>query len=152
MSAGRCPVLFALALLAGGCGDSLGPRPTAVQPPLAQSVATRSLSVLRQAKTAPLLATYQVSVWAYVGRASTVTVSYLPAKGQTVGDPFLRFAIPRNGLVAGANGAAPNSGDSIVVTITIDPPSFLADFEPSGVLCSRTSPVTLGFCGGLSQQ
>src|SRR6266699_2762569 len=112
MSARRFPVLFALALLAGGCGDSLGPRPTAVQPPLAQSVATRLLSVLRQAKTAP------------------------------------RFAIPRNGLVAGANGACLKSGDSILVTLTIDPSSFLVDFQPSGVLFSKTSPATLGFWYG----
>jgi len=148
MSARRFPVLFALAVLAGGCGDSLGPRPTAVQPPLAQSVASRSIPVLRQSKTAPALATYQVAVWAYVGRASTATVSYLPAKGQTVGDPFLRFAIPRNGLVAGANGAALKSGDSILVTLTIDPSSFLVDFQPSGVMFSKTSPATLGFWYG----
>jgi hypothetical protein len=148
MSANRLPILFALALLAGGCGEGLGPRPIAVQPPLFQATATKPVSVLRQGKTAPLLATYQVSVWAYVGRASAVSVRYLTAKGQTVGDTFLRFNIPKGGLVAGANGAALKSGDSILVTLTIDPTSFLVDFQPSGVLFSKTSSATLGFWYG----
>ncbi len=148
MSARRFPILFALALLAGGCGDGLGPRPTAVQPPLAMTVATKTVSMLRQGKTAPPLATYQVSVWAYVGRASAVSVRYLPAKGQTVGDTFLRFNIPKGGLVAGANGAPLKSGDSILVTLSIDPTSFMVDFQPSGVLFSKTSPATLGFWYG----
>jgi hypothetical protein len=143
----RVRTSIALALLAAACTDAVGPRPT-VQPPLAESVASRSIPLLRQGKTAPALATYQVAVWAYVGRASTVTVSYLPARGQTVGDTFLRFAIPRNGLVAGANGAALKSGDSILVTLTIDPTSFLVDFQPAGVLFSKTSAATLSFWYG----
>ncbi len=140
--------LIPLALLAAACTDGIGPVPPAMERPLAQSVASRSIPMLRQAKTAPPLATYQVSFWAYVGKASAVAVNYLPAKGQLVGDPFLRFSIPRDGLVAGANGATLKSGDSILVTLNIDPVSFLVDFQPSGVLFSKTSPATLGFWYG----
>lgn len=139
----RTPI--ALALLAVACTDSTGPRSTAVEPPLAQSVASRSIPMVRQAKTAPALAIYQVSFWAYVGRASAVDVSYVPAKGQTVGDPFLRFSVPRGGLIAGANGVVLKSGDSILVTLTIDPVYFLVDFQPSGALFSKTSPAVLKF-------
>jgi hypothetical protein len=141
----RLKTFIALALLAAACTESTGPRPAAVQPPLAQSVASRSLPMVRQAKTAPPLASYQVSFWAYVGRASAVNVRYLPAKGQTVGDPFLRFSVPRNGLIAGADGAGLKSGDSILVTLTVDPVTFLVDFQPSGALFSKTSPAVLGF-------
>ncbi|PYP08615.1 MAG: hypothetical protein DMD59_11690 [Gemmatimonadetes bacterium] len=140
--------LIPLALLAAACTDGIGPVPSALERPLAQSVASRSIPMLRQAKTAPSLATYQVSFWAYVGKASAVAVNYLPAKGQSVGDPFLRFSIPRGGLVAGANGATLKSGDSILVTLNIDPVSFLVDFQPSGVLFSKTSPAILGFWYG----
>ena len=143
----RVNTTIALALLAAACTDATGPRHP-VPPPLAESVASRSIPMLRQGKTAPALATYQVAVWAYVGRASTATVSYLPAKGQTVGDPFLRFSIPKNGLIAGADGAPLKGGDSILVTLTIDATSFLVDFQPSGVLFSKTSPATLGFWYG----
>ena len=138
-------LLIVLALLAAACTDSTGPRPTAVEPPLALSTASRSIPMARQAKTAPALATYQVSFWAYVGRASAVSVSYLPARGQTVGDPFLRFSIPKGALIAGANGAVLKSGDSIRVTLTIDPVYFLVDFQPSGALFSKTTPAVLGF-------
>jgi hypothetical protein len=148
MSLCRRSIVVALALLAAACTEGIGPLPTAVQPPLAQSVASRSIPMLRQAKTAPPLATYQVSLWAYVGKASAVTVSYLPAKGQLVGDSFLRFNIPKSGLVAGAAGASLKSGDSILVTLTIDPVSFLVDFQPSGVLFSKTSAATLAFWYG----
>ena len=141
----RLKAPIALALLAAACTDSTGPRPPAVEAPLAQAVATKSLPMARQAKTAPALATYQVSFWAYVGRASAVNVSYLPARGQTVGDPFLRFAVPKGGLIAGANGAVLKSGDSILITVTIDPVYFLVDFQPSGAVFSKTSPAVLGF-------
>jgi hypothetical protein len=147
----RAKTAIALALLVVACTDATGPRPT-VSPPLAESLASRSIPMLRQSKTAPALETYQLAVWAYVGRASTATVRYVPARGQTVGDTFLRFNIPRNGLVAGANGAALKSGDSILVTLTVDPTSFLVDFQPSGVLFSKTSPATLGFWYGRANQ
>ena len=141
----RLKTPIALALLAAACTDTTGPRPTAVDAPMAQSVASRSIPMARQAKTAPPLATYQVSFWAYVGRASAVNVSYLPAKGQIVGDPFLRFSIPKGALIAGANGAVLKSSDSIRITLTIDPVYFLVDFQPSGALFSKTSPAVLGF-------
>ncbi len=143
----RLAIVAALTVLAAACSDLVGPRP-GVSPPLAQSVANSSIPMLRQRRTAPPLATYQVTLWAYVGKASAATVNYLPAKGQTVGDPFLRFNIPRNGLVAGANGAILKSGDSLLVTLTIDPVYFLVDFQPSGVLFSKTAPATLGFWYG----
>src|SRR6266568_6272938 len=97
--------LIPLALLAAACTDGIGPVPPAMERPLAQSVASRSIPMLRQAKTAPSLATYQVSFWAYVGKASAVAVNYLPAKGQSVGDPFLLFSSPTRRLIAVAYAA-----------------------------------------------
>ena len=85
---------------------------------------------------------------AYVGQSSLVTVRYRPTAGQTVGDPFLRFEIPRNGLIAGASGVPLRRGDAIAMTLTIDPNSFLVDFQPSGVIFAANAPARLAIWYG----
>src|SRR5947209_14145048 len=101
------------------------------------------MHILQQAPTAPPLQTYQVSFWAYTGQASTVTVNYQPAAGQAVGQPFLRFDIPKNGLRAGADGVSLKRGDSVFVTLTMDPVNLSVAFQPTGVLFSIGSPASL---------
>ena len=101
------------------------------------------MHILRQSPTAPPLETYQVSFWAYKGKASTVTVNYQPAAGQWGGQPFLRFDIPKHGLAAGTDGARLGRGDSVWVTLTIDSVNFSVHFRPSGVLFSNNSPANL---------
>jgi hypothetical protein len=107
-----------------------------------------SLPILQQSASAPALETYRVAFTAYVGQSSLVTVRYQPSAGQLVGDPFLRFEIPRNGLVAGASGAALRRGDSVAMTLTIDPVTFLVDFQPSGVMFSPSAPARLALWYG----
>jgi hypothetical protein len=144
MCAPRSLIPVALALLAAGCSDATGPVRTAVQQPLAAyGESPTELRMLRQAPTAPPLWTYQVSFWAYKGRASTVTVNYQPAVGDSVGRPFLRFDIPKNGLLGGAGGVPLEGGDSVFVTMTIDTVRFLVDFQPSGVRFSIGSEARL---------
>src|SRR6266702_6584920 len=135
--------LIPLALLAAACTDGIGPVPPAMERPLAQSVATSSIPMLRQAATAPRLKTYQMSFWAKRGTQTTVSVNYRRAPGQPMSDPFLRFKIPINGLVAGAGGVPLNRGDSVLITLTIDTVSFYVDFQPSGVQFSKSSPAQL---------
>lgn len=106
------------------------------------------MRILRQAPTAPPLEAYRLSFWAHVGKASTVTVNYQPAAGQWVGEPFLRFDIPKNGLVAGANGVRLRKGDSVWVTLTIDSLSFSVHFQPAGVLFSTKFPANLAIWYG----
>ena len=133
---------LSLALLAVGCAE--GPVSPAVPAPLADIVGNPTgLHVLRQAPTASPLETYRVSFWAYKGAASTVTVNYRPAAGQSVGQPFLRFAIARNGLLAGGGGMPLRTGDSVAVTLTIDSVGFAVNFQPSGVVFSPGSVATL---------
>ena len=132
-----------LVLVAAGCVDETGPSPTAVQPPLASVVSYSGVHILRQSPTAPRLQAYRVAFWARRGTQTTVGVNYRPAPGKWFGDPFLRFRIPINGLVAGANGVPLARGDSVRITLTIDSLSFLVDFQPSGVLFSTSSPAQL---------
>src|SRR6266566_8448626 len=134
---------FALALCIAGCRDEIGPSPTAVQPPLASVASHTGVHILRQSRTAPRLNAYRASFWARRGAQTTLFLNYRPAPGQSSGDPFLRFRIPINGLVAGANGVPLDRGDSVHITLTIDSLSFVVDFQPSGVAFSTSSPATL---------
>jgi hypothetical protein len=142
----RALIPLALALVAA-CSDQVGPSSAA--PALnAQRVPQGSIPILQQSATAPALASYRVAFWAYVGQSSLVTVRYQPSAGQVVGDPFLRFEIPRNGLVAGASGMPLRRGDSVAISVTIDPGTFLVDFQPSGVMFSPNAPARLALWYG----
>ena len=146
MRARLIPLRLALAAVALGCGDIAAPAPDAVQqPPVAAIVAPAPLPILRQAPTAPLLKTYRMSFWAKRGTQTTVQVNYRKAPGPQPSDPFLRFKIPINGLVAGAGGVPLARGDSVLITLTIDPVYFRVDFQPSGVVFSSSSPAQLAF-------
>ncbi len=141
------PLRLALAMVAAGCSDFAAPSTPAVPPPLAQTVATTTTAIpmLRQAPTAPRLQTYQMSFWARRGTQTTVGVYYRRGPGQPTSEPFLRFKIPINGLVAGANGVPLGRGDSVLITLKIDTTYFRVDFEPSGVIFSSSSPALLAF-------
>lgn len=145
----RCgiPLVLALCVTGGwGCADGIGPQPATVQPPLF-SVAPSypAAHLLQQAPTAPPLGTYQVSFWADWGKESRVRVNYQPAAGEKVGRPFLYFNIPKEGLVA-VGGVLLQKGDSVFITMSIDPVSFAVDFGPSGLRFSAESPATLVMC------
>ncbi len=138
------PLRLALAMVAAGCSDFAAPSTPAV-PPLTQTVATTTaIPMLRQAATAPRLRTYQMSFWAKRGTQTTVGVYYRRVPGQLMSDPFLRFKIPINGLVA-AGGVPLSRGDSVLITLTIDTIYFRVDFQPSGVVFSSSSPAQLAF-------
>jgi len=134
-----------LVLVVAGCTDQTGPSPAAVPAPLAAVVPMPppGTHILRQSVTAPRLQTYQVSFWAKRGTQTTVFVNYRRRPGQWLPDPFLRFRIPINGLVAGAGGVPLARGDSVRITLTIDTVLFNVDFQPSGVLFSKSSPAQL---------
>jgi hypothetical protein len=138
----RYVVPFALVLVAAGCSDQTGPSP--VPAPLADLVSpSPATHILRQSATAPRLTTYQVSFWAKRGTQRTVFVNYRRAPWQWFPDPFLRFKIPINGLVAGAGGVPLARGDSVRITLTIDTVFFNVEFQPSGVEFSKSSPAQL---------
>jgi hypothetical protein len=143
MRACRSLTLLAIPLVLAACQDATAPVGREASGPPQYSVSSSTISVLRQAPTAPPLETYRLSFWAYVGKPATVTVNYKPAPGQWVGAPFLRFAIPANGLVTGAGGTPLNYGDSVLVTLSVDSLAFAVHLDPSGVQFSPFFPATL---------
>jgi hypothetical protein len=59
------------------------------------------------------------------------------------GEEFLRFEVPGDGLFRKPDGSAFQTGDSILITVTIDDPSrFLFRFEPLG--CGSARRIRLG--------
>lgn len=139
----RYMMLLTLALIVAGCSDQTGPSPLGAQPSFAEVVSLTGTHVLRQSPTAPPLETYRVSFWARKDRASRVMVNYLPRSGQSAGEPFLLFYIPRYGLKQGPDRSHLNGRDSILITLTIDPDNFVVDFQPSGVVFDRRHRASL---------
>lgn len=132
-----------LTLLAfAGCRDAAAPA-THLNGPRFSAGASTPVHVLQQAPTAPPLETYQVSFWAYVGEASTVSVNYRPTAGQSAGQAFLRFDIPKNALLAGDGGGSLQRGDSVLVTLTIDTVDFSVEFAPAGLVFATQFPANL---------
>src|SRR5205809_7846915 len=134
----RARIALTFARVAAGCSD--GTSPTAIQPPLAQTTSESSsfteTRILQRAPTAPPLQTYQVSFWARHDKEATVAVDYQPAAGQSVGQPFLRFRIPKFGLKWGPDGARLWGSDSVLISLTIDTLKLSVDFHASGVVFS----------------
>src|SRR5438046_9024687 len=116
----RYVIPLTLVLVAAGCTDQTGPSPTAVPVPLAAVVPPPlGTHILQQSPAAPRLQTYQVSFWARRGAQTTVFLSYRRRPGQWLPDPFLRFRIPINGLVAGAGGLPLDRGHVVRHTLTM---------------------------------
>jgi hypothetical protein len=135
--------LFAILVVLVGCRDAAAPLDESAALAELSSSLSAGLHILQQSPTAPRLQAYRVSFWAKRGTQTTLFVNYRPAPGQSQGDPFLRFKIPINGLVAGAGGAPLGRGDSARITLTIDSVRFHVDFQPSGVRFSKSSPAQL---------
>jgi hypothetical protein len=137
--------LFAIMVVLVACRDVAAPPSEAAVADLQVSWPSSSAAIhmLRQAADAPPLETYQVSFWACDGEASTLTVNYQAVGGQSVGQPFLRFDVPKNSLMSGPDGVRYKRGDSVLVTLTIDPVTFAVEFQPSGVWFSNGMPAQL---------
>jgi hypothetical protein len=149
---------LALLLVVAACENPVGPRAPSndvggLAGAASAAAVTTSLHVLRQAATAPALETYQISFWACRDAASTITVNYLPAAGASAGQPFLRFDIPRGGLLSvptewRSGPLRLGQHDSVRITLTIDPATFAVQFAPSGLVFSRQHPATLAIWYG----
>ncbi len=150
-------LILTLAVACQDAGDPL----TAPQASVATRTGTQRLGMLgmqayqaddsapahlvRQDPSAPPLATYQVSFWVRRDRETSVTVNYQPAAGQSTGQPFMWFDVPKDALGADAAGNVYRGRDSVLITATIDTVNFLVDFEPSGLTFKHDKPAVLVF-------
>jgi len=124
----------ALALVLLGCGDNTGP----VGVPDAQ------LTIVRQDTLAPPLLTTTASFWAKVSDGREVRLNYQGAAPGEIGEEYLRFEVPGDGLYRKPDGSVFLPGDSILITVTVvDPARFHYEFQPSGLRFSPDHPARL---------
>ena len=124
----------ALALVLLGCGDNTGPA----------GVPDAQLHIVRQDSLAPPLVATRDSFWAKVGDGRELHLNYEGVAPGSIGEEFLRFEVPGDGLYRKPDGSAFQPGDSILITVTVlDPTKFLFQFEPSGLRFSPDHPARL---------
>ena len=162
MSARRSLIPLALVLFAARCAD--GPIPTAVQP-LAPAphflqwagsaaprfTATGALSgpgvkhTLLAAQSSGLsLNQYSASFWAVRGEPRSLQINYLSSTGDT-SSPFLRLTTTDPVYVPGVGDLAP--GDSVLITVTIDPNNIKVSLEPTGMLFGEPGQLQISYGG-----
>ena len=163
MSVRRVLIPLALALLAAGCSDER--QPTAVQPP-----PTAAPHFLRWADPLSLrfravgavsnptaggglgaslsdglsLDRYTAAFWAVRGEERSVQINYLSSTGDT-SFPFLHLTIVDPVFVPGLGDLAP--GDSVLITVTIDPENIKVSLEPTGLLFGDPAQLRMSYGG-----
>ena len=126
-------ILFALTAAAVlACSDNTGPetRPDA------------DLNIVQQDTLAPPLDSTVARFWAKVGDGREVRIEYQPPLDSA--EDFLRFEVPGDGLLRKPDGSAFQTGDSILITVTvIDPARYQFRFEPAGLKFNPDHPARL---------
>ena len=160
MSSRRALIPLALALLAARCTDQVGPSSTAVPPPHflrwagsspPQFTATGALpggaggGALRASLVAGLsLNQYGASFWAVRGQQRSVQIFYRSATGDTSWQ-FLRLTTTDPAYVPGRGDVAP--GDSVLITVTVDPFNIRVSLEPTGTLFGDPAQLQISYGG-----
>ncbi|PYP22264.1 MAG: hypothetical protein DMD53_03295 [Gemmatimonadetes bacterium] len=162
MSVRRHLIPLALAVFAARCAD--GPHPTGVQQPLAPAP-----HFLRWAGgSAPQLTTigtgsggaghgvflaspgglsldqYTATFWAVRGEERSLQINYFSVTGDT-SSPFLRLVVDDPAYVPGLGDLAP--GDSVLMTVTIDPSNIKVTLEPTGLLFGNPAQLQVWYGG-----
>ena len=163
MSVRRSLIPLVLALFAARCTN--GPHPTAVEQPAAptphflrwaggsapQFSATGALAGLPGggalwASLSPglQLDRYTAAFWAVRGEPRSLQINYLSATGDT-SSAFLRLTTTDPAYVPGLGDLAP--GDSVLITVTIDPDNIKVSLEPTGLVFGEPGQLQISYGG-----
>jgi hypothetical protein len=174
MSGRRVLIPLALALLAAGCSDER--QPTALRQPPAQAlhvlrwagtvppqfsaigavsdpgagggVPTFGSGALRFASASGpgglSLGRYTATFWAVRGQQRSAQINYLSATGDTSA-PFLQLSIADPVYAPGSGDLAP--GDSVLITLTVDPTNIKVSLEPTGLRFGNPAQLQLWYGG-----
>lgn len=93
--------------------------------------------------TGPPLDQFQVSFWAVRGQPSSVLINYVGSVAAP--QPFLRLDVTDPTFVPGRGNLA--VGDSVLLTVTVDPVHVLVQLEPSGVQFGQPSALSIWYGG-----
>jgi hypothetical protein len=163
MSVRRALIPVAFALLVAGCSDERHPT-TAPQSAASAPHVLRWADAVPPRFTAfgavsmpggddPFLASltdgisldrYTAAFWAVRGQERSVQINYLGSTGDT-SFPFLTLTITDPVFVPGRGDLA--AGDSVLVTVTIDPADIKVSLEPTGTLFGDPSQLRISYGG-----
>ncbi|PYP69318.1 MAG: hypothetical protein DMD41_17045 [Gemmatimonadetes bacterium] len=87
---------------------------------------------------------YTASFWAVRGEQRGIQINYLSSTGDTSA-PFLRLDTTDPAFVPGLGDLAP--GDSVLITVTIDPDNIKISLEPTGLLFGEPAQLQLSYGG-----
>ena len=161
MSVRRCLIPLALALLVARCSDRIGPPSAALTPQPhvlrwagGTSPSFSAIGALpgrgdqgRFLSTPPgglSLDQYVATFWAVRGAARSVQINYKSSTGDT-SSQFLRLTTVDPAFVPGLGDLAP--GDSVLITVTIDPNSIKVSLEPTGLLFGDPAQLQISYGG-----
>jgi hypothetical protein len=95
--------------------------------------------------TAPPVETMDTSFWAVRGQYRELEIRYQGQGGTGTGKKFLEFEIDEETLLRRPDGTLFADGDSIEITVSIDPELFVVTFGPSGLQFNPSEPAQLEF-------
>lgn len=140
-----------LALVLGGCDVQ-----SLVSPDEAEKDQQSSLATVESTEPAFLRFSLEqqikdsvVTFWAVKGDNSEVILRFEDddeggGSGSDKGDKFLRFKVPNDALHLRPDGTPFNEGDSVEITIRVDPEGrFIFHFEPVGLVFNPDKPAEL---------
>jgi len=132
------PLLTTLAalLLAACSDDATGPVPE-------ETRAESELTILRFDSTTVGRIPLQASFWAVRGEDRELVMRAQPAPGEVTGEEFLELEVEEDALLRRPDGTRFAEGDSVLITVTVDPRRFLFDLQPSGLVFNPDEPAEL---------
>ena len=86
----------------------------------------------------------QAQFWAVRGEERSVQINYVGATGET-GAPFLHLSVTDPVYVPGRGDLAP--GDSVLITVTVDPENVKVSLEPTGLRFGEAATLLIGYEG-----
>ena len=90
------------------------------------------------------LAQYTATFWAVRGEERSLQINYVSVTGDT-SSPFLRLVVDDPAYVPGLGDLAP--GDSVLMTVTIDPSNIKISLEPTGLLFGHPAQLQIWYGG-----
>ena len=118
-----------LALLTAACGDTTDP--------IDDGATDEQLNFVRFASSGAV-AERTKSFWAVRGEERELEIDYAN------GEDFLEFEVKDETLLRRPNGTAFAEGDSVLITVTLDPENrIVLDFQPSGLVFNPAEPARL---------
>ena len=90
------------------------------------------------------LTTYQATFWAVRGQSRSLQINYL-SPGSSGKEPFLQLTTSDPTNVPGLGTLA--VGDSVLVTVTVDPNAIAVSLEPTGVLFGTPAQLQIWYGG-----